>query len=387
MATGIPDETKRLIIKTGSGIATSPPSSDHRNGDWIATSIYDAELYMDTVTGKIYTANGGTVQEVITSLNSLGDLSDVDLTGLISGDILQYDGADFVPIALPSSNNLGNSDLTSTDAVRVFTLAGSSATDNLTIERGDGTDLVQFKGNMQILFGGVSFKQGSTGNYDWTLGGALSTDSFTIQTSAGNDIAEFRGDQATQFSGIVGVGSAPNTNQPLYVFSNTHSRTIYSLNQTANGTAVYANSLVNNNSIAVKAFANQAGGTGYRYGLDVQASGGSANYAIYLRGGDISFADATNGHKIGVTTSEKLSFWGTTPIVQPSALTTQLTDLSGDVTPTTPDYVLTATSGGWGCGSQDEFETMTSVILNLQTRVQELEDALSSSAGGVGLIA
>lgn len=73
-----------------------------------------------------------------------------------------------------------------------------------------------------------------------------------------------------------------------------------------------------------------------------------------------------------------IGFFGTTPTTQQTALTTQLTDLSGDVTPTTPDYALTATNNGWGCGSQDEFETMTSVILNLQTRVQELETKLQN---------
>ena len=93
--------------------------------------------------------------------------------------------------------------------------------------------------------------------------------------------------------------------------------------------------------------------------------------------------DTTTGTKIATATDQKIGLWNATPVVQPTALTAKLTDLSGDVAPSTPDYALTATNNGWGCGSQDEFETMTSVILNLQTRVSELETKLQS----IGLLA
>jgi len=73
-----------------------------------------------------------------------------------------------------------------------------------------------------------------------------------------------------------------------------------------------------------------------------------------------------------------IGFFGTTPTTKQTALTTALTDLSGDITPGTPDYVLTATNNGWGCGDQDEFETMTSVIKNLQDRVNDLESKLQA---------
>lgn len=48
------DEFRRLVIKQGNGIATVPPSADHRNGDWIATDIYQGELYLDLDTGLIH---------------------------------------------------------------------------------------------------------------------------------------------------------------------------------------------------------------------------------------------------------------------------------------------------------------------------------------------
>lgn len=55
------DKSSRMIIKQGSGVPTIPPSADHRNGDWIATDIYEGEFYQDTDTGLVYTRSGGNI--------------------------------------------------------------------------------------------------------------------------------------------------------------------------------------------------------------------------------------------------------------------------------------------------------------------------------------
>lgn len=55
------DINARILIKQGSGVPTIPASTDHRNGDWISTDIYEGEFYMDTDTGLTYTSNGGTI--------------------------------------------------------------------------------------------------------------------------------------------------------------------------------------------------------------------------------------------------------------------------------------------------------------------------------------
>lgn len=55
------DKYARMIIKQGSGVPTIPASTDHRNGDWIATDIYEGELYQDTDTGWIYTRKGNDI--------------------------------------------------------------------------------------------------------------------------------------------------------------------------------------------------------------------------------------------------------------------------------------------------------------------------------------
>lgn len=52
------DKKARIIIKQGNGVPTIPASSDHRNGDWIATDIYEGEQYLDLDTGVTYTRNG-----------------------------------------------------------------------------------------------------------------------------------------------------------------------------------------------------------------------------------------------------------------------------------------------------------------------------------------
>lgn len=57
------DLNARIIIKQGSGVPTIPASTDHRNGDWIATDIYEGELYLDNDTGFLYTSNSGAIKQ------------------------------------------------------------------------------------------------------------------------------------------------------------------------------------------------------------------------------------------------------------------------------------------------------------------------------------
>ena len=90
------------------------------------------------------------------------------------------------------------------------------------------------------------------------------------------------------------------------------------------------------------------------------------------------------GTKIGTNTVQKLGFWNKTPVVQPTALTVQLTDITHTV-PGTPDYLLqdlTSTTP-FGFVTKDEGNTLLSVVANLQTRVSELETKLQS----MGLVA
>lgn len=97
--------------------------------------------------------------------------------------------------------------------------------------------------------------------------------------------------------------------------------------------------------------------------------------------------DTTTGMKIGTGTTQKIAFYNSTPIVQPTALTVQLTDITYTA-PGTPDYAIqdlvdSASGSAFGFATKDEGNTVLSVIKNLQTRVQELEDKLQA----LGLLA
>lgn len=78
-----------------------------------------------------------------------------------------------------------------------------------------------------------------------------------------------------------------------------------------------------------------------------------------------------------------IGFFGVTPVVRPTALTTKLTSIT-HTSPGTPDYAIQnlTNASGYGFVTQDEGNTVLSVILNLQTRVNELETKLQ----GLGLL-
>lgn len=120
--------------------------------------------------------------------------------------------------------------------------------------------------------------------------------------------------------------------------------------------------------------------------ITVQRTGNQIDSMTLADSVDIIFGTGA-GSNIGTATTQKLGFWAATPITQPTALTTALTQIT-HTAPGTPDYAFadTVDSGvgsAWGFSSHDEANTVLSVILNLQTRVDELESKLQS----VGLIA
>ena len=89
--------------------------------------------------------------------------------------------------------------------------------------------------------------------------------------------------------------------------------------------------------------------------------------------------DTTTGTQIGTGATQKIAFYGKTPVVQATALTAQLTTLTFTA-PGTPDYAIQDFTQvtPWGFASQDEANTVLSTIANLQARVAELETRLST---------
>ena len=80
-------------------------------------------------------------------------------------------------------------------------------------------------------------------------------------------------------------------------------------------------------------------------------------------------------------TAARLAFYGGTTVVRGAALTTQLTTIT--FTAPTPDYAIQNLTNvaPYGFVTQDEGNTVLSVIANLQTRVAELEARLGSATG------
>ena len=97
--------------------------------------------------------------------------------------------------------------------------------------------------------------------------------------------------------------------------------------------------------------------------------------------------NATTGTKIGTATTQKLGFFNATPIVQPTEITDELTSIT-HTAPGSPDFAIqdlidSGVASAFGFATKDEGNTVLSVILNLQARVNELETVLST----LGLVA
>jgi len=91
------DLTARIIIKKGEGTPTIPTSSDHRDGSWLSTDIYEGELYLDTINGLNYTRYDNTIVELFpTSTGLAGNefvfiFSKLDFPTPVSGVITLVD--------------------------------------------------------------------------------------------------------------------------------------------------------------------------------------------------------------------------------------------------------------------------------------------------------
>jgi hypothetical protein len=91
---------------------------------------------------------------------------------------------------------------------------------------------------------------------------------------------------------------------------------------------------------------------------------------------DIVLATGT-GTKIGTATTQKLGFYGATPVAQQTELTDELTTIT-HTAPGTADFAIQnlVAATGYGFVTEDEGNTVLSVIANLQARVNELETKL-----------
>ena len=209
----------------------------------------------------------------------------------------------------------------------------------------------------------------STGTRALKTGGSLATDLIDIQAPDGSSLLQIRGNNTVSVpSGYFGVGTTnlgPGFGgHRVYIVDAGNGGAIYITKGGANGSSF-------------KTILSPTGGSAIK-GLDVSSTNSTAvgkygayfnirgslssNLAIFIDEGDIQVS--TNGTKIGTATLQKIGFWNTTPIVQPTALTAANS---------------TATDG--------TILTADLLINNMRVRINELEEKLSTAAGGSGLIA
>jgi len=98
----------------------------------------------------------------------------------------------------------------------------------------------------------------------------------------------------------------------------------------------------------------------------------------------VAFEDAQLNGAIMGKAGGTAGFYGTTPVVQGAALTTQLTSITSTA-PSTADYAIQDLTQRtpFGFVTKDEGNSVLAVIANLQARLAQVESRLET----VGLIA
>jgi hypothetical protein len=218
--------------------------------------------------------------------------------------------------------------------------------------------------------GTVALVAGSSGQVVYNNAGAyaglstVTTDGTNV-TLTGRFISSLNGAASAPpgaFTGTWFTGGTATTTKPQVLIEPTGTT---STAWSTSGTGLGVN--------AVSAFAGQL--------LDLQINGTSEwNFSGTVFGigeaNDIAVG-TTTGTKIGTAAAQKLGFFGVTPVVQQTELTDELTTIT-HTAPGTADFAIQnlVAATGYGFVTEDEGNTVLSVIANLQARVNELETKL-----------
>jgi len=263
----------------------------------------------------------------------------------------------------------------------------------LTFGTNDGTERARIDTSGRLLVGTSSSRNVVIGaSAGW---GALNQIASTSVNNIGLSLFSWS-DYSTDVGGGAGVG-------PDLVFARSNSNTEGTQAAVTNGMLL---GRINFNGSDGTAFANGAyiaaasdgqtwasGDCPTRLVFSVTADGAASptealrisnDRSITVSDGGNVVLGTTTGTKIGTATTQKIGFFNATPVVQPTEITDELTSIT-HTAPGTPDYAVQdlVQNTGFGFVTKDEGNTVLSVILNLQTRVNELETRLAT----LGLIA
>ena len=190
------------------------------------------------------------------------------------------------------------------------------------------------------------------------------------------------------------VGPDTSTDNAVAIFDSTGGHTLLNSALVVHDTTG-ATSLTSAAAAGGVAVSVVSSGSNENLTIDAKGSGtvtlqGTATGGVSI-GQTVTLADAKNivlgtttGTQIGTGATQKIGFFGVTPVVQQTELTDELTTITFTA-PSSADYALQdlVDTGGFGFVTKDEGNSVLAVIANLQTRTKELEDKLKA----LGLIA
>ena len=222
------------------------------------------------------------------------------------------------------------------------------------------------------------FGKGSTSHYGAVLGQNSTSGDFSLRISAAAGAADGVATLTTVFTALSSGNVGYGTTIPTQIISlgGNAARTIWTERGTVANIAGYNLSLKVGG--ATVGSTDKNGGTLYLAGGLSTGTGTSSVIIQTCPAGSTGAADNTHATMIEVT-GNKLSFYGVTAVVRPTALTTALTTITCSA-PGTPDYAiadLTQTTP-FGFASADEGQSTLKVIANLQTRLGEVETKLQA---------
>jgi len=306
-------------------------------------------------------------QNVAIGENALGNDGNVANTASINVAI----GADAMKVNTTGTKNVGIG--------RMALYANLGGSENIAI--GESALLGNTSGNYNVAVGGLSGNGNTTGTYLTFLGykaGQTSTDGLTKAGAIGYN-AQVTASNSLVLGGTgadlikVGIGVTAPTND--LSLSGQLAKTLWMERHTTANTA--------GNTLSVLAGGATSGATDKAGGdliLGPGLSTGSGESGVQIKGSPAGGA-GTGDNALAVmlqVLGNKIGLFGVTPVVRPTALTTQLTTVTASA-PGTPDYAIAdLVAGGYGFVAADEGQTVLSVIANLQTRCAELETKLKA---------
>jgi hypothetical protein len=275
--------------------------------------------------------------------------STVPASGVIGLNLSQIATASFTASVSPTQFTVTSASITEFTVTGTGVTIGNAITDTHTVTGSLAiTGSTNITGPLTATQIGVGAAPSGSVPLDVRAQGALSTDlAFRVRNSINTlDAFKVQGDNEVNVRSNLSLGLyAAGATRKLYMVRDAET---YGIDLDWSGASTVGARITNT-------------GTGTNIALILNSFNGTDNYALSIPNGDISIGGAS-GTKIGISNTQKLSFWNATPIVQPIASTaidtlltnTGLRATGGTAnfnTPITSSRVFISSSNGTVSGS------------------------------------